>query len=58
MGTYWYIDDPEEGSVPIYGDDIAALFSIAKQHGVKITSKMIMDKVSKKWKKKRDDTEE
>lgn len=57
MGTYWYVDDPDsdEGSVPIYEDDyVAAIFSIAKQHGVNITQKMILEEVSKKWKKPSD----
>lgn len=51
MGGYYYINDPKSdlGYDPIPEDDfVAALFSIAKKHGLKITDKMILDEVYKK----------
>lgn len=54
MGTYYYVDDPESdcGHLPIYEDDyIAAIFSIAKRSGMKITDKMILAEVKSHWKK-------
>lgn len=44
MSDYYYLEDEndESGMTPILGDDyIAALFSIARKHGLNITNKMI-----------------
>ena len=58
MGTYWYVDDPEEGLVPVYEDDyVVAILSIARRSGVNITQKMILDEVKKEWKKKSRDVQ-
>ena len=54
MGTYWYIDDQEEGSVPVYEDDyVAALYWAAKRQGVKITDKMILEELERMWQEER-----
>ena len=48
MGSYYYLNDPKSdfGSMPVPEDDyIAAILSIAREHGLKITDKMVLEKL-------------
>ncbi|OGE64430.1 hypothetical protein A3I48_00470 [Candidatus Daviesbacteria bacterium RIFCSPLOWO2_02_FULL_36_7] len=54
MSDYYYIDDKESdfGYIPVLGDDfVAAILSIAKRRGVKITDEMILNEIFHKKKK-------
>lgn len=54
MSDYYYFEDKESnfGYTPVLGDDyVMSVLSIAKQKGVKITHKMILNEIFKKKKK-------
>ncbi|MBI2330443.1 hypothetical protein HYU94_03555 [Candidatus Daviesbacteria bacterium] len=54
MSDYYYIDDKESdwGYTPVLGDDfVAAIISIAKQKGLRITDKMILNEIFPKKEK-------